>query len=566
MSKRGFEEDEWISAFNHFVALVLGGEVLRSVQNVASSSFPDLQAERLDSVRFGALGAFDTEIPLSVNELSTWFERKTAEFEHWVNNARHMNPPTFLPGTSFVKAIISNLQQQIEVLRNSTFFAFIDEYENLAEYQQRLINTWVKHSQAPLIFNLAIKRNGFQTRQTIGNEYLSDIHDFRTHDLEEDLQTDFQTFAAEILFLNLSFAQLAEAPVDEATLRDPRRLPQRREAEYRKRIMNAAEYLFPDKSYKQIATEVFDDQSLLAKLRENIRIALQKRNSQLSVSSFVKPGFPQASIVAPVLLHREALEPQSVADEMEALTADRANKFTGQTEWIGNNFVGALLHLYEPHSRPCPFYAGFETFCHLSRGNLRHFLELCHKSIYRSLNHPETSIFPVTSSDQSEAARQASAAFLGEVKSFGRLGNRLHTFVYRLGTLFQLAHQRPSQSETEQSHFAITRGSTELTEDIVIFLNEAVKWSVLFEEKGTKKKEKYEPEGSDYILNPIYAPYFHISYRKKRKLELRTEELTILIRGSFAEVKSLLNRFSKDWEVNPEDVAPSLFGDAEIRG
>jgi hypothetical protein len=135
----------------------------------------------------------------------------------------------------------------------------------------------------------------------------------------------------------------------------------------------------------------------------------------------------------------------------------------------------------------------------------------------------------------------------------------LHSFVLRLGSLFALAHQRASQSESEQSHFSIVSGLTLLTDDDYDFLKEAVKWSVLFEEKATKQKSAYEPENTDYILNPIYAPFFNISFRKKKKLEITTDETVCLIRGSYDEVRELLRRYSRDWEVQAEHVSPSLF-------
>src|SRR5207237_536637 len=155
----------------------------------------------------------------------------------------------------------------------------------------------------------------------------------------------------------------------------------------------------------------------------------------------------------------------------------------------------------------------------------------------------------ISPAQQAEAARQASTAFLGEVRSFGRYGNRLHFFVLGLGSLFALAHLRPTLSETEQSHFSIVRGSEELTEKDEEFLIEATKWSVLFEEEATKLKQSYQPETTEYILNPIYAPYFHISYRKKRKLELKSEDLIRLIRGTYEDVSALLKRYSHQWSI-----------------
>jgi hypothetical protein len=143
---------------------------------------------------------------------------------------------------------------------------------------------------------------------------------------------------------------------------------------------------------------------------------------------------------------------------------------------------------------------------------------------------------------------------------------QLHTFVARLGSLFALAHQRSTQSESEQSHFSVGTGVAVLTDDDFRFLSEAVKWSVLFEEKATKLKSEFEPDNIDYVLNPIYAPFFNISFRKKRKLELTTDEAICLIRGSYDHVRDLLRRFSRDWEVEPRDMSPSLFSHLEAEG
>jgi hypothetical protein len=167
---------------------------------------------------------------------------------------------------------------------------------------------------------------------------------------------------------------------------------------------------------------------------------------------------------------------------------------------------------------------------------------------------------PVPVTVQAEAAREASTAFLREVRSFGPSGLQLHAFVLRLGSLFAIAHQRPTQSEPEQTHFSIGEGTQQLTNDHEAFLREATKWSVLYEEAETKKKDSIvDPEDIEYVLAPIYAPYFHISYRKGRKLKLRTDECIVLMKGTYEEVKLLLKHFSNKWEVEPSDLTPTLF-------
>jgi hypothetical protein len=119
-----------------------------------------------------------------------------------------------------------------------------------------------------------------------------------------------------------------------------------------------------------------------------------------------------------------------------------------------------------------------------------------------------------------------------------------------------------TQSESEQNHFAVVDGMVELLRSDVEFLDEAVKWSVLYEEAATKQKSSYVPESSDYVLNPIYAPFFNISYRKKRKLEIRSDDLVTLIRGSMGQIAELLRRLEREWAIVPDE-SPTLFSSVE---
>jgi rRNA processing protein Gar1 len=77
-------------------------------------------------------------------------------------------------------------------------------------------------------------------------------------------------------------------------------------------------------------------------------------------------------------------------------------------------------------------------------------------------------------------------------------------------------------------------------------LEEAVKWSVFFENKPTKIKNKENVEIIEYVLNPIYSPYFTISYRKIRKLEFTSDQINALVNGSIDDYKFICRKFSPD--------------------
>jgi hypothetical protein len=539
--------------------LFLGLEILRSVRSIAESQYQKLTLSEVENAQFDRLKVFDSSFSGRLNQIERSLETKIWEFELWVANVRKAKEPTFLPGVQFLTALISNVKDLLPPLKDAIYFVYVDEFENLLQYQQRILNTCIKHSELPLIFNIAMKRYAFETLKTVGTESIQNIADYREHDLEQYvLAADFQIFAAEVLFLNLALAGIRDVPVEPATLRDPSKLNYRRERDYRERVLTKIREVFPGLSHEELGKAAFQNESIKRKIRDRIEKALQSRTAAIDIEKFYRPAFPQATVTVTALLHRKRLSVEEIAREFDLLESGEESKFTSGTEWIHNNFIGCLLWLYESHAAVCPFFAGFDTFCLLARGNLRHFLELCHTSLNQVANSFEGERFAVSPELQAKAARQASTVFLNEIPAFGRLGDRLHTFVFRIGSLFALAHRRPTQSEPEQSHFAITSGTTVLSDDDSNFLREAEKWSVIFAEEETKLKSDIKVASFEYILNPIYSPYFNITCRKKRKLGLSTEDLRVLIHGNYDEAIQLLKQFSKQWEIE-EDNSETLF-------
>jgi hypothetical protein len=562
MVRRDLPDDIWQSAFNHLLALVIGLQLLESLGSIARSSCEVLEAGSLKALDFSRLQkAYDSDFPADYTGLIADLETRLWAFQNWVNDVRKVRVPQFLPGRHFVLALVKLVRQQIAALANAVFFVYLDEYENLLPYQMEIIHTSLKHSEAAdgLIFNLAVKRNVIDLGQP-GPESLANIHDWRYHDLEAYLlEGHYSLFAAEILFLNLSLSSESAVPIDVAQLRDPERLAARRSAEYASTVLGAIRRIFPSLSEDELAEQVFAERPLLNKLRSRIERALKRRRiGTISPERFLRPEQPKASIIVPALLHRGKLAPEGVLNELDSLEAGKDNRFFGKSDWVNNYFVGCLLQLYGPYSRSCPFYAGFDRFCDMSHGNLRHMLELCHQSVQQAGAEPVALSIAATPMHQADAAHLASALFLNEIRKFGPFGIQLHGFVLRLGSVFALAQDRPSQSAAEVTHFSVASGALMLSDADNRFLDEAVKWSVLFREKTTKRREMAEPQTEEYVLNPIYAPYFHISYRRRSKLALQAHDLIALIRGDYDAFRDLLHRYSKKWSVDLAD-RPTLF-------
>lgn len=127
------------------------------------------------------------------------------ELELFVNNvdALYASPPLFSVAESPVRAI-AHVVNNVDPLRRP-LLCCIDEYENLLEYQQAALNTYVKHSEMPLSYKVGMKADGLKTRRTITDgDPLRTPADYREIDISQSLG---RTFFEEILRRRMRFAR-----------------------------------------------------------------------------------------------------------------------------------------------------------------------------------------------------------------------------------------------------------------------------------------------------------------------------------------------------------------------
>jgi len=322
MNERGLPADTWHSAFNHLLALFLGLEILGSLKNIGRSKFPSTKPLALENINFDRLSVFDPSFTGGLDELSRTLESKIWEFESWVANVRKSQEPRFLPGARFLSAVIAHIKSVVPCLSGAQYFVYVDEFENLLTYQQQILNTYVKHSESPLIFNLAMKRHAFETFHTVGIESIQGIADFRTHDLDTYLlENNFPLFAAEVLFLNLAMAKVEGVPIDVQALRDSDRIQERRVDSYQRKVLGQIREIFPGLTQAELAMQVFANEALSRKLLDRVENAIKLRQVELPTAKLFRPTQAQATIIIPALLHRKKLAPEEIAEELALLEA-----------------------------------------------------------------------------------------------------------------------------------------------------------------------------------------------------------------------------------------------------
>lgn len=548
LKSRGIEDNEWSVVFESYFGLVIATELLHSIETIAESAFPGFTCENLAALNLLSAADYLAEAPTGVRELAKFLESLRRRFTTWVSNVKTMSCPTLPPGREFILSLIADLQIN-EALSTLGVFVYVDEVENLVPYQRHVLNSFLKHSQRPLVVSFTSKEHP-SNNDTTGAESISATHDYRLLDLDYllTLSEAAMPFFAEVFLGNLDIAAGYSESKRLEIVRSPTRLAERQTPAYQKAVLAEMRQRFPNMTDKEIAVQALQQPPLRKSIQERISKALKDRRSVLTVDDFMFDGVPAEAIVTlPALLHRETLQPAKVLSELKNYSAYQKGQF--YTSWVHNNLFGALLELYRPFGRECPLYSGFETLCTMSNNNLRNFLILCYKTLEVAELRDEPDP-PYAVEIQCRAAYDASEQLIKEIRTFGRLGEPLRMFVLRLGNIFRAMQASLSMSEPEQNQFTINSGGRALDAEEFAFIAEALRYGILVEQLETKSKSGVGQDIVDYQLNPIYSPYFQISYRRKRKIEISVEQFHVLVLGNENEYKALARGLARQLSDN----------------
>ena len=522
-------QSQWISAFKHHMACCLALEILGSLESINCTAERVNQFGDLDRLDFTDLQSFDSNLPAHLGGLTKHLRARKDALASWLNNLHIQDPPLLLPGEQFLVRLVDTLKEQLPYLSDSLFSVFIDEYENLPDYQQQYVNGLMKCAEAPLLFSVAMKPNGMRTRQTLTQESIQNTSDYRLIDLEGHLRTEFGEFAAELLFFRLvetrpDVARLV--PITPSVLRDESRLHERRTPAYVERLMSAARDVLPRKTEGQLAEDILNTAGLRSRLERQIRQSLEMWGSSLTCDAFIRESSPQASVVCSALLARKRRRPEEVLAALDHYVATGRGPFEN---WIGNNLFGVELQLYQPLEKACPLYSGFDAMVLMARSNVRYFLELIHQIFRDNVDRNESGVPCIPPERQAESVRSASREMVEQIHGCGPSSTHLHTFATSLGSLFSVKQGQMAQSEPEINQFTLSRG--ELQPEALRHLLEAEKWSVVLVSEETKMKSA-GAASYDYLLHPAFSACYGFSYRKKRSVGLTARDVLMFFVGS----------------------------------
>jgi hypothetical protein len=451
--------------------------------------------------------------PESVHELSAQIRTSRLGFETYINSVADQPSPRISMQGAPLALVVDELAAH-PTFSDKPFFVIVDEYENLLDEQQRVVNTLLKHSSSHLSYKIGVKELGFRQRTTLNeHEQLRSPADYVRIVIEDKLGGVFPQFAANVCDERIS---RLKGPGAEFALKSVRALfvPLTEDAEAR--LLGVEDQV------------------------DSIRAQLKSADPDIDLQAFDSlPLLYQYLIGFWSKGHGSRLS--------ETYNDYVLNKPRWDTRYV--NYKHALLYTLRRKRRGIrKYYAGWDTFAHLSGNNIRFYLQLVEQSLLLHLDAGRNLATPLEPDLQTRAAQLVGRTNLSELEGLSVYGMYLSRLVLGLGRIFEILAQQLEGRSPEVNQFylvddgKILRTSQQASEEIKAetLIAEAVTHLALARFPGTKPTTEGDTEDYDYMLHPIFAPLFGFSYRRKRKLALTQSQLLSLIQSPRPTIREIL--------------------------
>ena len=493
--------DEWTRLFGHFLNLTICGE-LTSYLNWYSEKIIDCDFSRVDfrSVGF-SLGLRET---CDLTQLDDAIARATTELELYINNLG-TERPTISQFQSPIKSFIRQLKN-VPGHESTTLHIILDEYENLLDYQQKLVNTLIKHGGDDCYFKIGVRELGWRVRVTLNEiETLISPADYELIRIEERLSENFSDFAR-----GVCESRLNRNSIDQNR---PYRL----------------DNMLPAMSTIDEA-EKLGVKRKVAKLRDDLRAEFPSDRTFDEIHDFALFIFYN--------LNRENLE-QTMLDLRGFVTRE-----SNAVHRYENHAHAMLFAIADKGAQVSKHYCGHQTFARIANTNIRFYMQLVHECVVQQTTVEKSLSEPVDWESQTVAARKVGLSYLRELEGVTARGGQLSKLILGFGRYFQILAANPvgGSPECNQFHIRDSEGDStiEAREESHKLLTEAIMHIALVRSPGTKLATESDTHSWDYSPHPIFAPYFNYSTRRKRKISISDNDLVAMSKFPQPTIRKLL--------------------------
>lgn len=511
---RAFTGDEvgpatWTRIFGHYLNLELCGLVVNFLKWYSTQQPTAAVLTKLN-LRSTAI-SLGLDEPNTISDLGKRLDDAKFHFERDVNNIGEST----ISGLSIQGRPIDLLMEQVKALpqfSDVSFFFLIDEYENLDNLQQRVLNTLIKHCGTLYSFKIGIRELGHRERSTLNpNETLNHPADYRLINITRELGINdrFSSFAAKVCGQRLQqvFGSALGAP--------------------------DLTSIFPE-----VAAE--DEAEMLGVESSLTSVVSDLRNHSVHGARFSEwlEGVRPLEVFA--LSIRAEWEGITISEKLSRVLSD-GDGWNGHYE----NYKHAYLFRIRKGKRGIrKYFAGWRVFCSLSGSNIRYLLELVDQALSRHLEEGSIPGRPISPEIQTNVAQLTGRRNLRELEGLSLNGAKLTRLLLGLGRVFQVMAEDPvgHTPEVNQFHLRGYEPSTSGAESVDQLISDGIMHLALSRYPASKLQQQTHIRDSDYSIHPIFAPCFGFSHRKKRKIELSTDDIRHLIDRPKVGISNILRR------------------------
>ncbi|MDC4918678.1 hypothetical protein OHV93_12780 [Acinetobacter baumannii] len=509
--------EKWNSYFAHYINLCFSQELLKFALWFESVTNEKINISQRNWRKILKVFHFSEDIQ-NLEQLDEELEICLLEFEASINQIVD-NPPRNLTMQGAPIDILSEALINGTILDGKQFFFLIDEFENFHNYQQKILNTLIKHNNNFYTFKVGVRELGFRERATLNNnEQLTSPADYVRVDLSEIFQPDtFKEFAELVINsrLNHSASSVGDNNININKLLGS--LTQLEEAN-----------LLLDGDHNKIL--------------EDLKLSLS--NEQFAQAKAIQPGY--------LYFIKYWSEKEKKSLDYFVLDWLKSNK-----EWktrINNHFYASLFAIREGKAGIRKYYNGWDTFLSLANGNIRYLLELVHATLQEYLNEiddvKKEEHLVISPRIQTLAAIQIGKKNLSELEGLSVEGAKLTKLLLSLGRVFGVLASKPLGHTPEANQFYVQSDSDDEIESTVkLILDQAVMHLALIRQPGNKLTGETDTKDYDYMIHPIFSPFFVFSYRRKRKISLSSSHILKLVNYPKIGIKDILSNSNRSESV-----------------
>ncbi|MFC6749168.1 hypothetical protein [Deinococcus aquaticus] len=459
--------EAWEKIFSHYINLIICDLIVEFVQSHEGVAVSEDHLSRASRILFGEDKIFDIS------------SRIQEELTHLSDNVANISRSDFSGHLSALKTPIDIILDGISIKgsKNSIPFYFMfDEFENLLDYQQAILNTLLKHFTRSAYVKIGVRPLGRSAFNTINkNELLRSPDDFHSINVDDSVRKGYREFARSICNARLKY--LGESYINSSIESLLEELSDEEEA----KLLNVGKYNNPFFTHLEL-----DD---LSKIK----------------------GVPSLKIAfLRYWADGHNIKYDAIFDQYQR------NKKMWDSRYA--NYKYAVLFAIGRGNRIRKYYCGWETIVILSHYNIRYLLEMIETMILFSASK-EGRIEKIHPDIQTRAAMAIGEKNLHQIEGLSVYGRKIIKLMFGLGRIFEHLAAYPERRSPETNQFRVNDLQANSEAQKIIEL--AVQHSGIVRVNASKLTSIADTREYEYMLHPIFLPILYSLIEKREKSLLR---------------------------------------------